>query len=152
MVYDLQVLKNVSMNMVRKHIKIEPDLWYRACDEMGLLVIQDMPSMQANDLKPTPPRMPSFHDWLSFADQSEQAEWERQLGLMVEQHRSFPSICTWVIYNEGWGQLESAPETYLAPRVMTLDPTRLVNAVSGWNDHGAGDFSDNHHVSLPLPE
>jgi beta-galactosidase/beta-glucuronidase len=46
MVYDLQVLKNVSMNMVRKHIKIEPDLWYRACDEMGLLVIQDMPSMQ----------------------------------------------------------------------------------------------------------
>lgn len=46
MVYDLQVLKNVSMNMVRKHIKVEPDLWYRACDEMGLLVIQDMPSLQ----------------------------------------------------------------------------------------------------------
>jgi hypothetical protein len=66
---------------------------------------------------------------------------------MIEQLRSFPSIYTWVIYNEGWGQLESAPETYLAPRVQTLDPTRLVNAVSGWNDHGAGDFSDNHHVS-----
>ena len=57
MVYDLQVLKNVSMNMVRKHIKIEPDLWYRACDEMGLLVIQDMPSLQANGLMPTPPRL-----------------------------------------------------------------------------------------------
>jgi beta-galactosidase/beta-glucuronidase len=56
MVYDLQVLKNVSMNMVRKHIKIEPDLWYRACDEMGLLVIQDMPSLRANDVMPTPPR------------------------------------------------------------------------------------------------
>jgi hypothetical protein len=66
---------------------------------------------------------------------------------MVEQHRSFPSIYTWVIYNEGWGQLESAPETYLAPRVLSLDPTRLVNAVSGWTDHGAGDYSDNHHVS-----
>jgi len=58
MVYDLQVLKNVSMNMVRKHIKIEPDLWYRACDEMGLLVIQDMPSLQADGRMPTPPRMP----------------------------------------------------------------------------------------------
>ena len=56
MVYDLQVLKNVSMNMVRKHIKIEPDLWYRACDEMGLLVIQDMPSLRANGVMPTPPR------------------------------------------------------------------------------------------------
>jgi hypothetical protein len=67
--------------------------------------------------------------------------------VMVEQHRSFPSIYTWVIYNEGWGQLESAPERYLAPRVLSLDPTRLVNAVSGWTDHGAGDYSDNHHVS-----
>jgi hypothetical protein len=65
---------------------------------------------------------------------------------MVEQHLSFPSIYTWVIYNEGWGQLESAPETYLAPRVRTMDPTRLVNAVSGWTDHGVGDYSDNHHV------
>jgi hypothetical protein len=65
---------------------------------------------------------------------------------MVEQHLSFPSIYTWVIYNEGWGQLASAPETYLAPRVRTMDPTRLVNAVSGWTDHGVGDYSDNHHV------
>lgn len=59
MVYDLQVIKNVSMNMVRKHIKIEPDLWYRACDEMGLLVIQDMPSLRVNGVMPTPPRMSS---------------------------------------------------------------------------------------------
>lgn len=69
---------------------------------------------------------------------------------MVEQHLSFPSIYTWVIYNEGWGQLGSAPETYLAPRVRTMDPTRLVNAVSGWTDHDAGDYSDNHHVRHPL--
>lgn len=62
MVYDLQVLKNVSMNMVRKHTKIEPDLWYRACDEMGLLVIQDMPSLRANKVMPTPPRMSPFSD------------------------------------------------------------------------------------------
>lgn len=78
---------------------------------------------------------------------SEQAEWERQLALLVEQHRSFPSIYTWVIYNEGWGQLASAPEKYLTPLVRSLDPTRLIDAVSGWNDHGAGDFSDDHHVS-----
>lgn len=69
---------------------------------------------------------------------------------MVEQHRSFPSIYTWMIYNEGWGQLASAPELYLAPLVKSLDPTRLVDAVSGWHDHGAGDFSDNHHVRTHL--
>jgi hypothetical protein len=51
-----------------------------------------------------------------------------------------------VIYNEGWGQLPSAPELYLTPMLESLDPTRLVNSVTGWNDHGAGDYLDNHHV------
>ena len=97
------------------------------------------------------PLLVCFPDHLAgLTDPPEQAEWERQLGLMVEQHLSFPSIYTWVIYNEGWGQLGSAPETYLAPRVRTMDPTRLVNAVSGWTDHGAGDYSDNHHVRHSL--
>jgi beta-galactosidase/beta-glucuronidase len=66
MVYDLQVLKNVSMNMVRKHIKVEPDLWYRACDEMGLLVIQDMPSLQTEvaENKPSAARQSLFYPTL----------------------------------------------------------------------------------------
>lgn len=66
---------------------------------------------------------------------------------MVQTHKSFPSIYTWIIYNEGWGQLASAPELYLTPEVMSIDPTRLIDSVTGWFDHGAGDYSDNHHVS-----
>lgn len=30
-----------------------------------------------------------------------------------------------------------------------LDPTRLVNTISGWRDHGAGEFSDDHHYASP---
>ena len=30
-----------------------------------------------------------------------------------------------------------------------LDPTRLVDSTSGWYDHGAGDYSDNHHYANP---
>ena len=55
---------------------------------------------------------------------------------------------TWIIYNEGWGQLPTAPELELTPQLRSMDPTRLIDSVTGWNDHGAGDFSDNHHVSL----
>jgi hypothetical protein len=47
-----------------------------------------------------------------------------------------------VIYNEGWGQItEYFPEIELTERVKQLDPTRLIDSVTGWYDHGAGDFS-----------
>ena len=78
----------------------------------------------------------------------EQTEFERQLVELIETHKSFPSIYTWVIYNEGWGQLPHGPDFALTDLLRTLDPTRLVDATSGWDDHGAGDYSDNHHVSI----
>ncbi|KAL1953164.1 hypothetical protein VTO42DRAFT_3544 [Malbranchea cinnamomea] len=135
MEYDLKVLKRIGFNMLRKHIKIETPLFYRACDELGLLLIQDMPSMNIhNGARP---------------NAAQQAEFGRQLELMINQFKSYPSIVTWVIYNEGWGQLGGAPEYGLTERVRKIDPTRLVDAVSGWNDNGAGDFHDNHHYAAP---
>ncbi|KAL2160964.1 hypothetical protein VTH06DRAFT_8676 [Thermothelomyces fergusii] len=136
MVYDLRVIKSLGMNMLRKHIKIEPDLFYEACDRLGIMVFQDMPSMRAfNKARPT---------------DEEQKEFERQLEIMVNQHKSHPSIITWVIYNEGWGQrTDYHPERELTDRIRELDPTRLIDAVSGWWDHGAGDFSDNHKYAEP---
>ena len=44
MKYDLEVLKKLGMNMLRKHIKVEPSRYYYHCDKLGLLVWQDMPS------------------------------------------------------------------------------------------------------------
>ncbi|KAL4921351.1 glycoside hydrolase superfamily [Aspergillus aurantiobrunneus] len=133
MVYDLQVLKDLGFNMVRKHIKVETGLFYRAADELGLLVIQDMPSM------------PLFEP-----NAEEQNEFARQLDLLVNQLKSYPSIISWVIYNEGWGQqIGTQPEIALTARVRELDPSRLIVSVSGWHDHGAGDWSDNHHYANP---
>lgn len=55
-----------------------------------------------------------------------------------------------MIYNEGWGQITSYyPEFDLAAHIKSLDPTRLIDATSGWNDHGAGDWHDNHHYANP---
>ncbi|KAI1122677.1 family 2 glycosyl hydrolase [Nemania abortiva] len=134
MVFDLQQLKNLGFNMLRKHIKVENDLFYRACDELGMLLIQDMPSM--------PNGRPVSAD--------QQKEWERQLDILVQQHKNYPSIYTWIIYNEGWAQiLDYYPEEYLTKRIKQLDPTRLVDATSGWHDHGFGDWHDNHHYANP---
>ncbi|KAI1633351.1 glycoside hydrolase family 2 protein [Biscogniauxia mediterranea] len=138
MVYDLQVLKDVGANMLRKHIKVESSLYYHACDQIGLLVIQDMPSLPG-----------SLGGWTPNAAQQE--EWERQFDILINQFKSFPSIYTWVIYNEGWGQIVDGyfPEFDIVTRIKQLDPTRLVNAVTGWWDHGAGDYDDNHHYANP---
>ncbi|TGJ84718.1 hypothetical protein E0Z10_g4017 [Xylaria hypoxylon] len=134
MVFDLEQLKDLGFNMLRKHIKVENALFYRACDELGLLLIQDMPSMPAN-------RLPNAE---------QQREWERQLDILIEQHKNYPSIYTWIIYNEGWAQIrEYYPEEYLTERLKKLDPTRLVDATSGWVDHGYGDWHDNHHYANP---
>ena len=46
MVFDLKLVKDLGFNMIRKHVKVETDLFYRACDELGLLVIQDMPNLR----------------------------------------------------------------------------------------------------------
>ncbi|KAG5763394.1 hypothetical protein H9Q72_008496 [Fusarium xylarioides] len=135
MVSDLKLLKKFGFNMVRKHIKYEPHLFYQACDELGLLVIQDMPSLPADgNRKP---------------NDAEQAEFQRQFEILVNQHKSYTSIVTWVIYNEGWGQRDGSPEKSLTELLQKLDKSRLINSISGWNDHGFGDFHDNHNYAAP---
>ncbi|XWW99261.1 hypothetical protein V2A60_007270 [Cordyceps javanica] len=136
MIFDLKMLKSLGFNTVRKHIKVEPDLFYRACDEIGLAVVQDMPSMSADGRVP---------------NQDEQAEFRRQLEVLITEHRNYPSILIWVIYNEGWAQINTPPypEGELTDMVRKLDPTRLIDSVTGWHDHGFGDFSDNHHYANP---
>ncbi|KAF2799815.1 glycoside hydrolase family 2 protein [Melanomma pulvis-pyrius CBS 109.77] len=150
MIFDLQTLKNVGYNMLRKHIKVETALFYQACDELGLMLIQDMPS-----LRPSVPVGPALGDCQvktqPVANAESQAEFDRQLAILIEQHKSYPSIITWVIYNEGWGQAHDRthPEFQLTDLVRSLDPTRLIDSVTGWFDFGAGDFHDNHHYPDP---
>ena len=47
----------------------------------------------------------------------------------------------WVPFNEGWGQYDVARIDSL---IRERDPTRLVNATSGWTDRGIGDVFDAH--------
>lgn len=92
MVYDLHFLKSLGFNMLRKHIKVEPALFYRACDEIGLLVVQDMPSPRPLQSR----KLSNCNDQTILPDAAQQEEFNRQLELLVKQHRSYPSIFSWV--------------------------------------------------------
>ncbi len=40
--------KRLGFNMIRKHVKVEPERWYHLADSLGMLVWQDMPSGDNN--------------------------------------------------------------------------------------------------------
>ncbi|WP_128548495.1 glycoside hydrolase family 2 protein [Larkinella soli] len=136
MVFEIDFLKKAGFNMLRKHIKVEPARYYYHCDRLGLLVWQDMPSgfLEGQTMSPSEVVEP-----LRRSKGKEQFELE--LRRMMNRLHNHPSIVTWVVHNEGWGQYDNVR---LAAWVKALDPSRLVNAASGWSDLGAGDFYDIH--------
>lgn len=138
MVYDLQVTKQLGFNMVRKHVKVEPATWYHACDQLGLLVWQDMPSC-----------IKWIHQKEADSPEAKAArqQFESEWTSIIRANRHFPSIIMWVPFNEGWGQFDTARITTLTKE---LDRTRLVNSASGWFDQGTGDVHDIH--SYPDPK
>ena len=80
MTFDIKTLKRLGYNMLRKHVKVEPALYYAAADELGILIMQDMPSLARTHL-PT---------------KKQHAEFQRQLEIIVTQLRSYTSIFSWV--------------------------------------------------------
>lgn len=138
--YDLEVLKKIGMNMVRKHIKVEPARYYYDCDRMGLLVWQDMPSAINRTKKHfiRPGQMTDADD--QFTD-AEKKQFRTELKAMIDHLKFFPCIYCWVPFNEGWGQHDT---NAILKWTKEYDPTRLVNGPSGWEDRGYGDMKDAH--------
>ncbi len=135
--YDIEVLKQLGMNMARKHVKVEPDRWYYWCDKLGLLVWQDMPSGD---------RYIGGRDPDITRTEESAKQFDTELTRIIEAFRNHPSIVMWVPFNEGWGQFDT-------PRVVDmirkLDPTRLVDNASGWTDRRVGDVMDIHQYPGP---
>ena len=134
---DVVYLKKIGCNMLRKHIKVEPARFYRHCDELGLLLWQDMPSGYQPRFQGVGPG--SAKDAPFTPEQT--ATFEKELKAMIDHLRGFASIVVWVPYNEGWGQHDTNATLKM---VKEYDPSRLVNGPSGWQDRGYGDMIDAH--------
>jgi hypothetical protein len=141
--YDLEVLKSLGMNMLRKHIKVEPSRLYFHCDQIGLLVWQDMPSSMQKGRKHFV--QPNQAEDAEYTPEEKQ-QFRAELKEMIDHLRFFPSIVVWVPFNEGWGQHDT---NAILSWVKSYDPSRLVNGPSGWTDRGYGDMKDMHNYPSP---
>ncbi len=132
LVKDLELVRAMGFNGVRKHQKIEDPLFYYYADKMGLLVWGELPSAYIyNDNMVEN----SVHTMLHF----------------IERDFNHPCIITWVPVNESWGvgNVLSNPAQQSYVRAMTwmiraMDPTRLVSANDGWEQPECTDICAVH--------
>ena len=164
LIYDIETMKKMGFNMLRKHIKIEPLRWYYHCDRLGMLVWQDMISGGGIYNSAATIVVPAFnmafgtkafmkndteknYKFFSREDEEGRKEYYEDSVRLVEGLYNVVSLAVWVPFNEGWGQFDSvkAYEFY-----RKLDPTRSIDHASGWHDQGAGDFNSFHIYFTPL--
>ncbi|WP_440135140.1 glycoside hydrolase family 2 protein [Chitinophaga sancti] len=133
--FDIEFTKKAGFNLIRKHMKTEPKRFYYWADKLGLLVWQDMPAI-----------------WYQHEDTANaRSTYRKELVAIMDDLYNSPSIITWVPFNENWGAFDVKEMT---DWVKQLDPSRLVNGNSGFNnnpgyqkaegDPGNGDFVDTH--------
>ena len=160
-VHELQTIKELGFNLLRKHAKIEPQRWYYHCDKLGLIVWQDMVNggepyrlwfvtYLTNVLQPLLRKLPdtaALRGLLSRRSEASREEYGRELEATVETLRGHPCIGCWVPFNEGWGQFDAAQAV---ETLRALDPDRLVDEASGWYDQGDGDVDSRHNYFYPL--
>ena len=141
---DVLRMKELGFNTLRKHIKIEPEEFYYACDRLGMLVIQDMvnsgrynwliDTKLPNDVtKKRPDRLPG--------DPVRRAFFERHCRQTLDHLYNHPCIVGYTIFNEGWGQYDS-DRIYRA--LKKEDPTRFFDSTSGWFAQEESDVQSEH--------
>ena len=144
-IYDIQTMKDLGFNMIRKHLKVEPLRWYYHCDTIGMIVWQDQPSGGEFPYKSHRLDIITIHDhhYEKYKRESEigRNNFIRDLTLTIKQLYNAPCISTWVPFNEAWGQFDSIKISNL---IKELDKTRFVDHASGWVDHGGPDFQSIH--------
>lgn len=162
LVHDIEAARASGFNLLRKHLKVERTRWYYHCDRMGMLVCQDAVqggsayNLWHTSRKPTVfsatwgryrDDIPHHRVALSSDDARYQLEWTATCADMVRYLAGHPSIVAWSLFNEGMGQFDACAAAEL---VHTIDPTRPLDAASGWYDQHCGDVYSHHNYFRPL--
>jgi len=142
---DIKAAKSLGFNMLRKHIKVEPQIFYYECDRLGIAVFQDMVNnSDYSFLRDT--ALPTINFSCKNDNKTHKNPESRNAfidGMIatVNQLYNHPSILCWTIFNEGWGQ-------FCADKMYTLlkgiDSGRLIDSASGWFKAKNNDFESIH--------
>lgn len=161
-------MKELGINMLRKHIKVEPEAFYYACDRLGMLVMQDMvnsgpysflldTALPTIGLKKRPDSIFAGKSVAGIKDDlsnlhtiknRRKAFFVRHTKDTIEHLYNHPSIIAYTIFNEGWGQFCSDA---LYDLVKKWDPTRLIDSTSGWFSQKKNDFDSEHIYFKVIP-
>ena len=142
---DILAMKALGFNMLRKHIKVEPEQFYYDCDRLGMVVFQDMInngrySFFRDTALPTV-FLKKLDDRLLHRDEETRKQFENSMCETVEHLYNHPSVCYWTIFNEGWGQFCSSK---MYRKLRELDSTRFIDSASGWFSGGETDVDSKH--------
>lgn len=140
---DILQMKALGFNTLRKHIKIENELFYYYCDKYGMIVFQDMVnngsySFICDTLIPT---LGLRHGKDKRKSKDAKAFFEQSMVDTVNALYNHPCICYWTIFNEGWGQSDSQK---MYEKMKELDSTRIIDTVSGWFKGPDSDVESEH--------
>ncbi len=133
---DIELVKKLGFNAVRKHQKVEDPRWLYWCDVLGLLVWGEMANARA---------------WSFETQERLESEWAR----VVERDLSHPCIIAWVPVNESMGfphlgagdAREHAGIERLVHLTRRLDPSRPVIDNDGWEQTDTSDILAIHDYS-----
>jgi len=146
---DIQRMKACGFNMLRKHIKLEPELFYYYCDLYGMVVFQDfINSGGYGFLIDTALPTVGLRRGLTHHASARRRKIFFETGeAMVKQLYSHPCVCYYTIFNEGWGQFD-ADRVY--DHFKALDPSRVWDATSGWFKGRRSDVESDHIYFKPV--
>lgn len=156
MIYDIQTMKDLGFNMLRKHIKVEPARWYYHCDRLGMIVWQDMVSGVQNLPMIIVGGLPnititnisdSHYSWFGRSDKYFRDEFEDEMYRMIDNLYNYPCIGCWVPFNEAWGQFDAKR---IGTEIKAYDPSRIVDHASGWHDQKGPDLKSVHRYVVPV--
>lgn len=143
---DILRMKELGFNTLRKHIKVEPEIFYYYCDKHGMLVMQDMVnnghySFLRDTALPTIGLRKRNDCKKNIKDEFRREFFKIHMIDTLNHLYNHPCIICYTIFNEGWGQFESDAMYELA---KSTDSTRLYDTTSGWFPHTKSDFDSEH--------